>query len=241
MNEIFPIPFFGRFPVSCGTTTRHFPLKVDSTREFSGDPSFFELGERLLGLKPTGWVVAEQPHGDTVTFLDGAPSPSMVLQEGTDGLMTQHPDQILSILTADCLPIFFYLEDPRTAGLVHAGWRSTAKGIARKAVSALAHLSTGRPGKIHAAFGPSIRGCCYEVGEEFRDLFPSTLEERQGRFTLDLVKENRRQLLEAGLLPDHVGSADPCSACRLDSFYSYRREGKQACRMLSWIALKAGV
>ena len=241
MQQTIAISSFERFPIHCGTTTRHFPLKVDSTRELAKNQFLFTLGEMLLGSKPKGWAVAEQPHGDTVALLDGAPSTSMTLLEGADGLITQRPDQVLSILTADCLSIFFYLEDPPVVGLVHAGWRGAAKGIVRRAVSAFNPLSRNQIQKLHVAFGPSIHSCCYEVGKEFRDLFPKSLEEREGRLYLDLVRENRRQLLETGFSPEQIGPPGPCTGCHPDQFYSYRKEGNSAYRMLSWIALRPRV
>ena len=240
MKEIIPIPFFKPFPVSCGTTTRHFPLKVARTHQLSQEEVFLSHGLKFLNLTSAKWIQAEQVHGDTIAFVD-ATTPSacsaITLLENVDGLLTQRADHTLSILTADCLPIFFYLGNPPAVGLVHAGWRGTAKGIARHAVSGFKRLAKHRCHELHVAFGPSIGGCCYEVGEEFQDLFPESLEEREGRFYLDLVQENRRQLLEAGLLPGQIGPAGPCTGCHLENFYSYRKEGNRAYRMLSWILL----
>lgn len=240
MKETVGLASFEGFPLQCGVTTRHFPLQVVQTREFAEGQKLFTLGHTLLGVRPGGWSVAEQPHGDTIAFVDEetVPSPSkMIVIEGADGLVTRRPGQVLSILTADCLPIFFYLEDPSSVGLIHAGWRSSAKGIAAKAVSTLRDRFNVPARDLYATFGPSIRGCCYQVEEHFREFFPETLEKRGGHFYLDLMKENRQQLLKAGLLSERLGDAGPCCACHLEDFYSYRKEGDHAYRMLSWIAL----
>ena len=131
MNSIVQIPFFQSFPVSCGTTTRHFPLKVVQTKEFVRNQDALALGEKLLRIRPKNWVQAGQPHGTLILRLAPnsllLPSSSIDLLSHADGLISLNAGQVLSILTADCLPIFFYLEDPPAAGLVHAGWRGAAK------------------------------------------------------------------------------------------------------------------
>lgn len=43
-------------------------------------------------------------------------------------------------------------------------------------------------------------------------------------FFLDIPESNYRQLLAAGLTPDHIESSGYCTGCRTDLFYSHRRE-----------------
>lgn len=57
-------------------------------------------------------------------------------------------------------------------------------------------------GAVAAAIGPGIGPCCYEV---------------------DLWSEARRQLREAGV--EEVESADLCTCCSPDLFFSHRRDG----------------
>lgn len=59
------------------------------------------------------------------------------------------------------------------------------------------------------------------------------------RAWLDLEEANRRQLLDAGLSPDHITTGAPCTACRTDLLYSYRREREAAGRLLSLVALRS--
>jgi len=241
MSQTVGIPSFEGLPLRCGTTTRHFPLKVTQTSALASDPDAFASAQSLLIQPPQGWTVAEQPHRNTVAVVaegpGGSKTDTITLLKGADGLVTECRDQVLSILTADCLPIFLFLDDPPVAGLVHAGWRGSAKGIAVEGVATFQRRFNASPKKLLAAFGPAIRGCCYEVSEPFRELFPKGLQEHQGHLTMDLADQNRSQLLEAGVLPDRIGAPAPCSACHLEKFYSHRKEGKGAFRMLSWIVL----
>lgn len=63
-----------------------------------------------------------------------------------------------------------------------------------------------------------------------RDLAP-------GRACLDLEEANRRQLLDAGLKMENIVSGAPCTACRNDLLYSYRREGAAAGRLYAVVLL----
>ncbi|MBI5629162.1 MAG: laccase domain-containing protein, partial [Candidatus Rokubacteria bacterium] len=47
-----------------------------------------------------------------------------------------------------------------------------------------------------------------------------------GKWMLDLWKANEDQLRAAGVAPSRIENPRLCTACRLDLFFSYRREGK---------------
>jgi YfiH family protein len=49
---------------------------------------------------------------------------------------------------------------------------------------------------------------------------------------LDLVKANRRQLIDAGLLARNIGASPLCTACRPDLLFSYRAEKGVTGRMI---------
>ena len=55
---------------------------------------------------------------------------------------------------------------------------------------------------------------------------------------LDLEEANRRQLLAAGLSKKNIVTGAPCTACRTDLLYSYRREGTAAGRLYAVVALR---
>ena len=68
-------------------------------------------------------------------------------------------------------------------------------------------------------------------GPPWRDLAP-------GRASLDLEEANRRQLLAAGLEAENIAAGAPCTACRNDLLYSYRREGAAAGRLCALVLLR---
>jgi len=88
-----------------------------------------------------------------------------------DALLTDQAGILLSAKTADCLPVL--LADPkrRVVGAVHAGWRGALARIVEKAAGEMRRVFGSDPRNLLAVIGPSIRVCCYEVGEEVEEAF----------------------------------------------------------------------
>jgi YfiH family protein len=55
---------------------------------------------------------------------------------------------------------------------------------------------------------------------------------------LDLVEANRRQLMDAGILPRNIGSSTHCTACNPDLLFSYRAEKGITGRMMGVAGVK---
>jgi hypothetical protein len=165
--------------------------------------------------------------------------------EGTpegDAAIAGEAGWILGVETADCLPLLLVDPRRRAVAAVHAGWRGTAAGVARRAVEALRDGGS-RSADLLAALGPGIGPCCYEVGDELRAAFGPRGSELfrpgpRGRPHLDVREANRRQLLEAGLVPERMHDVDECTYCREDLYHSYRREGAGAGRMISFVGFR---
>ena len=94
-----------------------------------------------------------------------------------------------------------------------------------------------KPADLKVAFGPSIRSCCYQVGTEFKKHFPSETVQKAGGLFLDIPLANRRQLLAAGVKPGHITDMKLCTFCD-KRFFSYRREGEKAGRMISVMMIR---
>ncbi len=154
-----------------------------------------------------------------------------VLGEG-DALLEDTPGSMVAVKTADCVPILLVDERRRAVAAVHAGWRGTAAGIVGKAVADMAGRFGTEPVDLHAAIGPSIGPCCYEVGPEVAEQFGET-----GRIHLDLPAINRRQLLEAGVTEGRIYASNLCTMCRPGEFYSYRRDREAAGRLYSFVGI----
>ncbi|MFA5356485.1 MAG: peptidoglycan editing factor PgeF [Candidatus Omnitrophota bacterium] len=199
---------------------------------------------KRLGVDQSGLVCAKQAHGSSVSYIcdtkrgRGAFSYDSALPD-IDALITDRKNLPLSIFTADCLPVFLYDPKAPAIGLVHAGWRGSRENIAVKSVRMMQDRFDSKAEDLYAAFGPAIRGCCYEVGREFAGFFsPGYLAETAGHYYLDLARMNKEQLLGCGVKDKNIFDCGICTACRNEEFFSYRKEGSESGRMISVIMLK---
>jgi polyphenol oxidase len=83
-----------------------------------------------------------------------------------DALLEDAPGAVVAVRTADCIPILLADQQRRAVAAVHAGWRGTVAGIVRCAVEAMRERFGTDAGDVHAAIGPGIGACCFEVGPE---------------------------------------------------------------------------
>ena len=127
---------------------------------------------------------------------------------------------------------------------VHAGWRGTVGGIAGQVIHLMQNAFDCKPASLHAAIGPSIGPCCYEVDEPvwapLKRAFPywsEVFEETgSGRGQLNLRRLNRLALEEAGVDTCRITEVNLCTACHPELFHSYRRDGAGTSHMTSGIA-----
>jgi hypothetical protein len=155
-----------------------------------------------------------------------------VLGEG-DALLENTPGARVAVKTADCLPVLLVDERNRAVAAAHAGWRGTESRIAARAAEAMQREFGSRAEDLHAAIGPGIGACCYEVGPEVAERFGLS-----GRARLDLGEVNRRQLVEAGVAPGRIYAAGLCTMCRPEEFHSFRRDRERAGRLYSVIGIR---
>lgn len=155
-----------------------------------------------------------------------------------DALVTNEVNRSIGVRTADCVPILLLDPNRRALAAVHAGWRGSTAEIVLHAVQALGENFGSHASDIHAAIGPCIRSCCYEVGndvaEQFHAFFPEWTP-GDGKRRLDLPEANRRQLIGAGVAANHIYDCGRCTACEPEVFFSYRREPGISDRMIAAI------
>lgn len=209
----------------------------------------------LLGLPVHRAVMAGLVHGNrvvAVTEADGkapvatsAASDPVRLVPDCDALITDRPGVALVVTAADCVPVFLYDPVHRAIAAVHAGWRGTVAGICAESVRAMAATYGSQPADIHAAIGPSIGPCCYEVDDAvagpvrayYGDKASWLLKPGRapGKYQLNLWEANRQDLLRAGVT--HVDISCECTSCGVDRLFSHRAEAGTAGRGAAIIAL----
>jgi len=118
---------------------------------------------------------AESARPDAVRPLEGnaeaTARPAPTHPPAGDAAMTAEPGILLSVRIADCLPVLLADPERRAVAVVHAGWRGAQARIIEKAVGDMRGAFGSDPTQFVVALGPSIRACCYDVGEEVVDAF----------------------------------------------------------------------
>jgi polyphenol oxidase len=142
-----------------------------------------------------------------------------------DGLVTDLRRIALAVLTADCFPVLLVDTKKKAVGAFHAGWRGTVKRIVEKGVGIMRLEFGSRPEDIHAAIGPGIQQCSFEVGEEVEDAFHTQFDYAAELFhsvqESDAVRERYPMLFMNQRAPGH---GDPCIKVHLDLREANRRQ-----------------
>jgi YfiH family protein len=201
--------------------------------------NIYENRRRFLKLFDGDWTLAGcwQVHGADVRVVhnqqEAQPKPGVLGDdEYCDALVSDTPNILLTVKTADCVPVL--IGDAKTGAFaaVHAGWRGTSSSIVMKAIKQLETEYGAGARDLRVAIGPAANTCCYEVGseviEKFKELFPQSdhlfTPTKTGHACIDLHTANRDQLIAAGVRPERIHLAPFCTMDRNDLFFSYRRE-----------------
>jgi polyphenol oxidase len=220
--------------------------------------------QAALGADDLTFVSLHQIHSDVVRSFDAAPAK----QCKGDASATNTPGLLLGVRTADCAPVLVVDPKKRVVAAIHAGWRGTLQRIVAKTIGQMQMGFGCKPGELLAAIGPTIGGCCYEVGTEVASQFSAKFSNADEFFDelrtgdepnplqwlnmmppghqpppknviLNLPKANKLQLLEAGLLEKNIFVTDLCTSCDVRLLFSYRKERERSGRLLSVIGIRA--
>jgi len=178
-----------------------------------------------------------QRHTDGITVLPFYKEPSIA-----DAVITNQKNLFLGIKTADCLPVLIFDPENKVIGAVHAGWRGTAKGILRKTIIKMKEIYGCKPVNLLIAFGPYIKGCCYEVGDEVIEAIKEENSEEyilriNGKKHIDIGMANLFQAISAGVKRENIWISEDCTYCKHDEYASYRFHGKKAGRQYGIIGM----
>ncbi len=191
------------------------------------------------------FIVANQTHSDHIKIIDNPVTrgweSNLDTIEDCDALITNLSNVVLTILTADCVPILLYDPVQQVVAAVHAGWKGSKAQIVKKTVEKMIETFGSSPSDIKAGIAPSIGSCCYEVGEDVAKYFfntPLAYKQKEEKYMLDLPYINKQQLLDSGLKEENIEMSHICTACNVEHYFSYRKEQGCSGRFMSMIALK---
>jgi polyphenol oxidase len=212
---------------------------VDFTREdFDGPLTVAQrvyLREKYgVDIEKVFW--RKQIHGDNIVTAKGGVGALKGCPDA-DAYITNEKNLPIAIRTADCVPVFIFDSHSPAVGLAHAGWKGTVRMIAAKTVQKMRENYDSQPSSLKIVLGPCIRECCYQVGQEFLEYFPSYIRGRGGYLYADVISANRDQLLKAGVRQENIFDSGICTCCG-KNYFSFRRDGVKAGRMISLMMLK---
>ena len=171
--------------------------QVHSTLVYqAGHATSGELEYLLPGNQPADQLGPAQPEGDA--------------------LLTDQAGILLSVRTADCLPLL--LADPKhhAVAAIHAGWRGALGRIIEKTVGEMRRVYGSEPAGLLAVLGPSIRACCYEVGEDVEEAFEGRFPNADKFFRKPPGRSASARFLPVLTLEPPGHSVDPKPSTHLD-------------------------
>jgi YfiH family protein len=225
-----------------------FPYDCFNLGTHVGDtPEHVAQNRSLIRLHiPSDPIWLQQIHSTIVS----TPAQRMQLEGGpvvADAAITDNPNEVLAILTADCLPVLFAARDGSIVGAAHAGWKGLCAGILENTVTemllARPHLKSS---DFLAYLGPAIGPNFYEVGEDLYQSFAASsigikdgdfleIPSKKGKYLANLYSLAINRLKALGI--DQISGGQMCTFEESNLFYSYRRDGVTGrFASLIWIA-----
>lgn len=170
-------------------------------------------------------VILQQVHGnkiidaDLITDLDIDP-------EG-DGVITTKKNLLLTIQTADCVPILLTSQAGDIIGGAHCGWQGSKAGIVNNLVKSMINKGAKN---ITAIICPAIQQYSYEIDQEFYNNFIQQRadfsrffvgSDKNGHYMFDLPAYVALNLQESGV--ENIINISEDTYTNQDKYPSYRR------------------
>ena len=146
------------------------PNSGDVLANVEGNRSTFA---RSFDLVPHQLLTVKQVHGKDILLIDEEnPDLSHFLNLEVDAIVTNQPNIIIGVLTADCYPVLLWHPTLNVIAAVHVGWRGAANGIIEKTVKTICNNFSCQAEELFAAIGPGIAAHKFEVRPTGSRRFP---------------------------------------------------------------------
>lgn len=219
---------------------------------YSGDniEHIAENRERLaksLDIPEEKIYVPYQTHGNKIHIIDKlfllkSDLEQIQLLNGVDALITNQKEICIGVTTADCVPVLLYDSTKEILAVAHAGWKGTVQHITATTVERIKQEYDCKAQDIMAGIAPAISPEYFEVGNEVYDALALAGFEMEkisfrnpdtGKYHINLWEANRLQLINAGVLPEHIELSNLCTYKNADTFFSARRQTIHSGRMIT--------
>jgi polyphenol oxidase len=197
--------FFKESPTTSFLTTRHTSLDQEVDTHTPNCSSVIKMN---------------QVHGNDSVIITHSNAKKI---HTCDAIITKEKNVLLTVKTADCLPILIYHPSGIIAA-IHAGRKGTKKHILRHTLEKIKTICKTNS-QFHIWFGPHIHEKEYEINPDTHECY-------------NLQKENKTQLWQSVDKKTSVLIENPSSTVKNnDDFFSYRLEKEKAGRFYSTIML----
>ena len=145
-----------------------------------------------------------------------------------DALVTDRPNILLAVQTADCVPVLIADAQTGVVGAAHSGWKGAFTGVNESTIAAMEALGASRD-RIVCAIGPCIAQKSYEVDAGFFERFAKAdpanerffADGKPSHYQFDIEGYVAARLAAAGIRSVECLGEDTYS--QPDRFFSYRR------------------
>lgn len=197
---------------------------------------------QAIGYDLNKLVHMRQIHSDKIVVVDTAVHDFNNPPE-CDALITDQTMVPLMVMTADCTPVLLFDPVQNVIAVVHAGRAGAVKGIVPKTIQKMCSEFGSNIEEISVVLGPSIDGCCYEVGEKIAkevtdEGYDFAVIAKKGSFYLEVNAIIKKQLGEIGIKKNKLEDLNICNACENQDFFSYRADHQQTGRIAGVLMLK---
>lgn len=187
-----------------------------------------------LGIIEDHVTFQKQIHSTVINYSD---SPKHF--DGCDAVYSDKKNNFLAVGVADCIPVFLYEPVKKVVAGVHSGWKGTHGKILTLTIKELVSKFNIDTSFLVVYIGPGISQANYETGEDVGKLFDDDVKYfKNGKYFLDLKKDNYNQLISAGLKKENIEVSNLCTYKEKDLLHSYRRDREKSGRMFGVIGMK---
>ena len=191
----------------------------------------FRRLRRAIGADRMMRVEVRQVHGADVW---SPPQEPMRAPDApcADAIVTDRRAKLLTIRTADCVPVLLTDRQATVIAAVHAGWRGVVAGVVPTTLHRLYRKHNLPPQDLFAAIGPCIGVDHFEVGADVGIAFAQAGLEQvvrrgaddTGRTHINLREAVLQQLVHEGVPTAQIDQTDRCTYQHDHEFFSHRRD-----------------
>ena len=189
-----------------------------------------QLVEKLQLPENPRWL--NQVHGHQAVRAETVTQPI-----DADASFTEQPNVVCAVMTADCLPLLITNRQGTEVAAIHAGWPGLLDGVIEATIEALSSKPEDLLVYLGHAIGPKALELNETIYQDYISKYPEFAQgfelRTDGSIYADIYQLSKIVLARYNITSVFGGKY--CTYTQDDQFFSYRRQGKRAGRMISLI------